>query len=148
MGQGRGTPTFQYVVPLEDKQYTLETELTSLQITPAYEGGTVQFHLNMGFKSTHLYPSDNGPITPQIEEAIRVGLGQQLMDDISRAVALTQSYECDFLSFSEAFRIRYPNIFAQMDWENEFKKAVFSISVNVEIGETAAVEYNPTGEGE
>ncbi len=147
LGQSGGKAMFNYVVPLGDKQFSLETELTSFNVTPVYKDGTVEFHLNFGFKSTHLYPSSNDPITPQVENAIEAGLCQQLLQDISQAVALSQSYGCDYLSFSELFRIRYPDVFEQMDWESEFKRAVFSISVNVDILQTESVDYNPSGEG-
>jgi hypothetical protein len=147
LGLRGGKPKFDYMVSLGDERFTLETELTSIRITPAYKDGAVEFRLNMKFNAMQLYPSDRAPITPEAEAAIRAELSRQLLDDLSQTIQLSLEHDCDYLSFSEPFRIRYPDIYEQIDWESAFKNAVFSIHAEVELRKNESVDYDPAREG-
>ncbi len=143
LGQAKGTPKFDYVVPVGEGRITTDTALVSMDITPRYEDGIVKFQLDMCFEGMPLYPSDNIVLSSEVKEEYREALTRQLYEEIYQTVALSQEYDCDYLSFSETFRIRYPDIFAEMNWADEFKKAEFSISVSAEIVSNPAVDYTP-----
>ncbi len=142
----RSTPEFDYVVPVDGGHVTMGAKLTKLKITPDYQDGEVSFAVSAAFKVKTLYPSSIESIRPDIQEVIRQGLMQQIVDDFSQTILTSQEYG-DYLSFSEAFRIRYPDEYEQLAWEDAYKKAEFSISVSVEIQQNESVDYDPKLEG-
>jgi hypothetical protein len=139
----KGKPAFEYIVPADDGQVSLNVELKSMNITANYDGSTAQFGVNMKFDGRSMYPSSNIAITPEIKSVLKEGLKQQLISEISETIGRSQECDCDYLSFSEYFRIKYPNIYEQMDWRNAFSKASFTISVDVDIVANESVDYNP-----
>lgn len=145
LSHGRQKPKFDYVVGTEDKTVTLETKLKGKKITAAYDGEKASFELSLNFEAMELYPSCRMTVSKETESQLKEHLEAQIRDDIQETIEKSQKeYECDYLSFSEPFRISFPEAYEKMNWEDEFKKAEFNVNVSVKLKPNRSFDYKPT----
>jgi hypothetical protein len=67
-----------------------------------------------------------------------------LLNDVTDAIRTAQGYGCDYLSFSEPFRIAYPDVYERLNWSEVFPGASFSAKIAVSVKEHEGYDYNPT----
>ncbi len=140
----RTEPDFVYTVPVGDTHVTIEAKMKSRQICAYYEDNKVRFKLDFSFECTELYPETNIHVTLQMQQELKKTLEQMILQEISDAILTSRDkYGCDYMSFSEPFRIKYPDIYNTMDWDIEFKNATFDISVSAVLGPDKTFDYNP-----
>jgi len=73
-------------------------------------------------------------------------VSEMLKKELENTVAQAQNtFNCDYLQFDDAFRIKYPEDYETMDWENEFPKISVTIDTNVDMSTVSMMNYN-TGE--
>lgn len=140
----RNKPKFDYVITIEDKTVTLETTLKRRSIKANYDGDKPTFNLDLSYDAVVLYPSERIKITDDMRREFAGLLKEQIEGDIRKAIDTSQKeFACDYLSFSEPFRIAYPQAFDAINWHEEFKKAEFNINTSVKIIPNKTVDYNP-----
>lgn len=142
LGGEKKTPTSLYVVKLDACNYTLVTSLKSVKVTAEWDGNRAFFTIDMKFSSKFLYQSLNIPITPEVENQLKAAMSDQLMGDVTQAIHTSLDYDCDYLYFSEPFRIKYPGIYEQMEWDNTFANADFTVNLDVTLKENEAYDYS------
>lgn len=125
-----------YVVPFDGYTVTVEVTVTKKHITPIYSDSGVSFDISFIFDSKMLYANKNLMLDERAEAQIKNNLQEQLLEDITEAINQSKSYRCDYMGFKERFRVVYPNIVGQLDWESEYVNATFNISVETKL-ETA-----------
>jgi spore germination protein KC len=141
---GESEPKFDYVVNLEDKTFTLETTQKKRSIKSSYDGEKASFEVNLNYRAVGRYPSQRVTITDQTREELKGKLTEQIQNDIQSTIDKSQKeYECDYLSFSEPFRIAYPDAYEAMNWHDEFKKAEFHLNITVDVVPNRTVDYDP-----
>lgn len=140
----KSKPKFDYVINFEDKTVTLQTTMKKRSIKAFYDGEKPVFEVNMRFEAIGLYPSERIEVTDAMRREFARLVKEQVTNDIQRAIDLSQhEYACDYLSFSEPFRIFYPEAYEAMNWHEDFKKAEFRLNITVNAIANKTVDYNP-----
>ena len=142
VGGEKQTPKFLYVVNVGEEVYTLETSLKRNAIKAAWDGTRASFTVDMDFEAMLLYQSSAKPVTSEVEKQLSTGLSDQLLADVTQAIQTSVAYGCDYLYFSEPFRITYPSVYEQVDWGSTFTNADFSVNINLELVEHASYDYS------
>ncbi len=122
-----------YVVPFGRYTATVEVKTVSREITPAYSDNGVSFDISFAFNSKVQYISRNIKFDEAAEAQVKNNLQAQLLDDITAAINQSKAYRCDYMGFKERFRVAFPNIVNQLDWESEYVGAEFNISVETRL---------------
>lgn len=127
-----------YDVPLDEYTVTVEATTVKREIRPCYSNSGVSFDISFLFDSKVQYTSKNIKLDEAVETRVKSNLQAQLLEDITKAINQSKTYRCDYMGFKERFRVAYPNIVWQLDWESEYVKAAFNISVEAKL-ETAGM---------
>jgi Ger(x)C family germination protein len=135
------TPTFEYVININDADYTLETTFKNSSVKAKCDGTRAGFDIDMVFEAKTLYQSVSGLATQETIRQIKEQLVSQLMEDVTKAIRTSVDYGSDYLNFSEPFRITYPGIYEQMDWHSAFANANFTVNLEVALKENEAYDY-------
>lgn len=139
------TSKFDYLIALAEDKISMETTLKKKKIKASYDGKKISFNINLDFEAMPLYLTSQKPITTKIKSELEKKLKQELLSDIEKSIDQTKKY-CDFLSFSEYFRISYPDDYEKLNWKDAFKEAEFKTNINVEILDNETIDYNPKNE--
>ena len=142
LGGEKETPKFLYVVNAGKDDYTLETSLNSNAIKARWDGSRASFTVDMNFEAKLLYQSVAHPVTSEVEKQIKKGLSDQLLTDVTQAIQTSIDFGCDYLYFSEPFRVTYPGVYDQVDWGSTFTNADFTVNINVALKEHEAYDYS------
>ena len=147
IAHGSIKPKFDYVVTVDGYTFTLETTLKNRKITARYDGVKPSFDVTLHFDARGLYPSGKVRITEALRGQTAGKLKEDLTNELLRTIERSQKeYESDYLSFSEPFRIAYPDAYEEMNWHDEFKKAEFNVEADVKVLPNRSVDYNPKPE--
>ena len=141
----KATPTYLYVVKVDQVDYTLETLLKYEDITVTWDGVKASYVIDLDFSAEMLYQSSGAPISKQTKNSIQAELLNQLREDVTDAIRASLDYGCDYLSFSEPFRIKYPDVYEQLDWAAAFKDSEFAFNIDVQVKDNDAYEYVQEG---
>jgi Ger(x)C family germination protein len=141
LGGEKRTPIFLYVVKIDDAVYTLETTLKNFSVKAKWDGTRASFDIDMDFEAKTLYQSVSNKTTPEIMRQIKADLSNQLMEDVTQAIQTSMDYESDYMNFSEPFRITYPGVYEQMEWQSTFVNADFTVDLAVALKEHEAYDY-------
>jgi spore germination protein KC len=140
----RNKPKTEYVINYQGKAITEETTLKKRSIKARYDGGKPVFDVDLSFQAVGQYPSERIKITADMRREFTSLIRERIAADIGKAIDTSQKeYGCDYLSFSEPFRINYPEAFEAMDWREEFQKAEFNVNIKVKVIANRNVDYNP-----
>jgi hypothetical protein len=142
LGGEKKMPTFLYVIKLDQGVYTLETSIKSSEVKAKWDGTRASFILDLDFESKMLYQSVNSPTTQEIKQQIKEQLVSQLLEEVTLAIRTSVDYDCDYLYFSEPFRIAYAGVYEQLDWHDTFEKADFTVNLTVALKEHPAFDYS------
>jgi spore germination protein KC len=143
LGGEKRTTKFLYVVNTGQDTYTLETTLKSNAVKAKWDGSRASFTVDMEFGAKLLYQSVRGTVTSEVRRQLKEQLTNQLMEDVTQTIQTSIDYGCDYLYFSEPFRVTYPGIYEQMDWHSTFTNANFSVNVAVTLKEHESYDYSP-----
>ncbi len=137
-------PKFYYVLPYKDHHLTLELSLKKRAIKSIYENEMISFDMKFDFEAKLMYGDVPTPYNfddaanAEVTETLTEMLKNQLSDAVEQAQKV---FKCDYLQFDDEFRMKYPAQFEQMDWENEFQKANYTIDVKVKLSGTWMMDY-------
>ncbi|MEN6471446.1 MAG: Ger(x)C family spore germination protein [Clostridiaceae bacterium] len=142
LGGEKTKPTFLYVVKQEQADYTLKTSLTGSKVTVEWDGNKAFFTIDLKFSSKLLYQSVNVPYSSGVERQIKTKLSYLLKEEVNQAIRTSLDYGCDYLYFSEPFRVKYPGVYEQADWAEIFADAAFTVNVDVAFKDNEAYDYS------
>lgn len=137
-------PVFYDIVPYKDNKFTLGVSLKKRKIKPSYEKGKISFDMKFDFQAKLMYGDKKTPYNfdDTANEAVTKALTEMLKNEISNAVEQAQKkFKCDYFDFDNEFRIKFPQEFQKMNWENEFEEAMFNIDVKVQLTRTSMMNY-------
>jgi spore germination protein KC len=137
-------PIFHYVVPYKDNKFTIMVSLKKRDIKPSYENGKISFDIKCSFDAKLMYGDKKTPYNfddatnAKVTDTLTEMLKKQLTEAAEQA---QKEYKCDYLQLYDEFRIKYPEKFEKMDWEEEFEKATVNIDVKVKLRGTWMMDY-------
>lgn len=138
-------PDLRYVVPTGDTAVTVKATRGGRSVNTEYKNGKIYYSIALHIDATELYPKTGEIITYKMQEEIKRNLGEMIAKDVFNALKTSRDeFGCDYMSLSEPFRIKYTDIFDNMDWESAFKSAEFSINIDVDLGPDKTLDYDPT----
>jgi Ger(x)C family germination protein len=132
-----------YTVPVDDNTATVKVMIQQRKIIPHHTNGEVSFNVDYTFHTVVMYLKNASGFDQLQQDQVKKRLQDFLLSDISRTVTLAQSvYRCDFLGFSEAFRIAYPQEYKKMSWTDSFLKAKIAIRVKTSLDPSGRIIYD------
>lgn len=141
----KATPMFLYVIKVDQVDYTLEATLKHEKITVTWDGVKASYVIDLDFSAEMLYQSSGAPISKQTKSAIQADLLNQLQENVTETIRTSLDCGCDYLSFSEPFRIQYANVYEQLDWTTAFKNSEFTFNIDVQVKDNDAYDYVQEG---
>lgn len=143
-------PEWRYRLAAGGMDYTVKVELNKRQIKPAYQNGKITFDVNLSFDATIEYQSAVSlfPIDAQVKKELAANLNATLGQQIRDAIDQSQfQFQCDYLTFANAFRVAYPDAYDKMDWQTEYPKAEVTVttSVDIAVGDKMDIEVASIG---
>lgn len=141
----KATPTFLYVVNADQVDYTLKASLKHEDIAVTWDGMKASYVINLDFSAELLYQSVDTRIAENVKNAIQAGLLTQLRENVTEAIRTSLDCGCDYLSFSEPFRIKYPDVYEQLDWPTAFRNSEFTFNIDVQVKDNDAYDYIQEG---
>lgn len=141
----KATPTYLYVVKVDQVDYTLEASLKHEDIAVTWDGVKASYVIDLDFSAQMLYQSSGAPISKQTKNAIQAELLNQLRENVTEAIRTSLDCGCDYLSFSEPFRIKYPDVYEQLDWASAFRDSEFAFNIDVQVKDNDAYDYVQEG---
>lgn len=130
-----------YSVQFIDGTASLRVWNVSRNIKPSYIDGKVVFDVSFDISSQVLSLSKSEKISEPARQDLASSLERKVMNDVSEAILTSERFGCDYLGFYTAFRITYPEQIKSMNWKEEYKKAVFNISVKAKVDLVSTVNY-------
>jgi spore germination protein KC len=133
-----------YVVPFEKNNATVEVKLKKKSIKPFFKNKKVSFKADFEFESIVKYMDINHGLDEKAQREIKQALARMIYDDISSAIKKSQKeIECDYLEFSEVFRIGFQNEYREMDWCKIHLDAFIDVKVTLLMDPGGQYDYNP-----
>jgi len=135
-------------VPFEDMVFMIKAILGTKVITPYYQNNDISFLFSLDFKATVEYGNKRTPyhLDQSALMEMRETLKQIILEKLLMAVDQSQNlFRTDYLQMDDAFRIKYPQVFEQLDWEAAFQDAqvYFDIKVDLSVSPSMDYEANP-----
>jgi len=135
-------------VPYQDKLYTVKTTLNSKAITPYYQNGEISYLFKLHFKATVEYGDGRTPYNlnadalKEMENSLRQIILEKLITALNQA---QNTYKTDYLQMDDAFRMKYPAVFDQLDWQMAFlnAKAYWDVKADLNVSPSLNYESNP-----
>lgn len=134
-----------YLVPYHENLFTYETVVTGRQTKTAYENGHPAFTISLNFDATLLYGDKKTPygLADADYEAMTSLLEQMIRQDVQDAIFQAQStFHTDYLQLDDAFRVTYPVLYEQMDWNDAFARAAITPEVKVKLKKSNMLDYS------
>jgi hypothetical protein len=131
-------------VPYQDKLFTVKTVLDKRSITPIYKNGEFNFLFKLQFKATVEHGNVKTPYhlnkdaLKEMESTLRQSILEQLIIAMDQA---QNTYQTDYLQMDDAFRIKYPALFEQLDWQQAFLSAKVYWDVKVDLSVAPSLDY-------
>lgn len=135
---------FQYIIPYKDINYTVEATLKKRDIKPKYENGKISFDVKFDIEATIKYGDKKIPYNLNYEDITKMSeiLKATMKTEIANAIDRSQNeFKCDYLEFSDEFRIHYPNDFKEMDWQKEYPDANIQTDINIDLKVSKKMDY-------
>lgn len=135
-----------FVVPYKEFQFTIETILQKRRVEASYMDGNIQFKVMLAFEAKLLYGDKKTPynLVKEDMEKMSEAVKDMIKNEVLHAVAQAQQeFQTDYLQMDDAFRIKYPVLFENLDWQTEFQKANISVDVKLNLRETYMMDYGP-----
>ena len=134
-----------YTIPFQGESFTIETTVKKMKLAADDENGHASFAFSLSFDASLEYGSRKTPysLTKKENEELTELLKQQIVKDLLTAIYQAQAvYRTDYLQCDDAFRVKYPVLFEQMNWNDVFLQASFSVSVSADPLATPMIDYS------
>ena len=138
-------PKFDFIVPYNSINFTIEVLLKKRKITPSYEDGKTNYDIKMECKAELMYGDQKTPYNfdemaaKEVIETLTAMFEQQIFEAIERA---QKEFACDYLQFDDIFRVSFPVKFQNMDWQKEFPSVRTNVNVKVELSTRWGLDYS------
>lgn len=137
-----------YLIEYNGQDLSVEGRIKDCKIKPKFEGGKVSFEIDCQMKATLLYGDNRPPYTFERRdyEILEQKLKLAVEKDIKQTVLNAQNeYKCDYLNFDDAFRIKYPKEFDDLDWTKEFTSAKIDVNTKINLDDLWLMDYETKG---
>jgi hypothetical protein len=134
-----------YVIPFDQKLFTVEADLTKRKIDASYENGKPAFKISLSFDATLEYGDKKLPydFDDVKNEAMTAMLKEMIAQDVRDAIYQAQTiFRTDYLQLDDAFRVAYPLIAESMDWNEAFAQAAITPEVELNLKSTYMMDYS------
>jgi len=133
-----------YTVPYDKYNATVEVHLKGKKVETSYRNNQVNYDIHFDFFALVKYLDTTKNLTTTYELEVEENLADLIADDLNIAINTSQTEpQSDYFDLCEYFRVKYPNIFKDMDWEEEYANAKFKFSLNINLLPGREYDYNP-----
>ncbi|HHU63597.1 MAG TPA: Ger(x)C family spore germination protein [Clostridiales bacterium] len=118
---------FHYATVLEESRHRVK-------VMPQINGDIVNFKVDvdMTMEIIEHTPSEATVIPPRLDE-LEHAIEKEYKERMENVISKLQGYKTDAAGFGEYVRVKYPHFFNKEKWQEDFSKAKFDISVNINI---------------
>lgn len=131
------------VVPFKNHEATVKATLKKKKIEVKYQESKIIFDIDLKFESVVKYLSDDILFSTEDNAQVNSNLEKILYNEVQYTIDQAQSlFKCDYLEFSNIFRVKYPKIYKKMRWQDEFPNAEININIKNELDPGGEFDYN------
>lgn len=135
-----------YLVTYKDIDYTIEVKMKKRKVDTSYSEGNISMNLAFDFSGVLQYGNKKTPYKLDENDLQNISsvLGDVIRSEIDAAIDQAQhEFNCDYLQFDDRFRIKYPDEFEEIDWNEQFSKISTTVEVNVQTKMEPGLDYGP-----
>jgi spore germination protein KC len=137
--------SFRYALSYQGHDYTLEIQHKKKSPKIHYENGEIRIELRFNCSADILYIGENRQVDNTMLAQVEAALKQQLTEEFIKVIRTSQEmFKLDYFQFCDAFRIRYPDEFKQMNWKEQYPHAKVTVDVAVDLRQ-GTMDYEPEG---
>jgi len=111
------------------------------------DNNKINFNLNLKIKCTTIEKVNNNTIMnsendkDSLQKKYETAISYFLKESIIKVMdKLQKQYNVDPLSFGESIRVKYPDFFDKIIWQDEFAKAKFNVDISVKIENSGIID--------
>ncbi len=133
-----------YVVPYQDQELSVETICQGKKIDVSFQDGRAHFTFTLKYDANLEYGTQKTPygLTKEDMRALRSIIEQMILGDLYTAFDQAQNiYQTDYLQCDDAFRVKYPVLFASSDWHDAFAQAEINATISVNFSTMHMIDY-------
>jgi Ger(x)C family germination protein len=133
-----------FEVPYQNIIFTVKSILNSRSVTPYYQNSEISYLYKLHFKVDVEYGNNRTPYNLNMDalKEMKNTLTQTILRELIETVSQAQTvYQTDYLQLDDAFRIKYPAAFDNLDWQTEFLKAKFYWDIKMDFGVSPILNY-------
>lgn len=137
-----------YLIEYNGQDLSVEGRIKDCKIKPNFDGKKISFKIDCQMKATLLYGDNRPPYTFERRdyEIIEHKLKLAVEKDIKQTVQHAQNEcKCDYLNFGDAFRIKYPKVFDELDWTKEFASSKIDVNTKINLDDLWLMDYETKG---
>lgn len=137
--QARGEYTFDF----DGVRAALSVEIENKKIEPIYyTDGSIEFQLAFKLKCGIIYLSKMVKLTDGQYEQMGDKIAELVKQDVQKALKTSQKeFGCDYMEFYKCFRAKYESPFLEMNWNEQYEQAKFTIDVEAKVAPGNFINY-------
>jgi len=130
--------------PSDEKNLiAIKTTLGKRGIKTNYEDGKINIYIDLKLKSQLQYEYNIEPLSKEDIEKVENSISDQIKENIISATKRSQNeFKSDVFGFARYFKAENPKEYKQINWEEEYPKAVFHVNVDTTILNTNLFDPN------
>lgn len=135
-----------HLVPYKDMNFTVNVKTKKTKLEPSYAEEQIHMNLKLNISAEVMYGNEKTPYLFNDEDMKNMSaiLGDIVKEDVTMAIEQAQDeFNCDYLQFDDAFRIKYPEVFDNMNWDEQFSKITTAVDVKVSMSTQPGLDYGP-----
>lgn len=133
-----------FASPRNDKNLlSIKSELKKRKIKTSYEDNRINIYIDLKLESSLQYQYYIEPFTDEdkkkIEEIIENEIKKSVMSAIDRS---KNQFKSDVFGFARFFKAQNFRVYKNINWKEEYPRAVFHVNVSTAIGSLEALDPN------
>ncbi|AKN31410.1 spore gernimation protein GerC [Clostridium carboxidivorans P7] len=125
---------------------SIKSNLAKRSIKTSYKDNKINIYINLKLKSQMQYEENVEPINKQDMEEVKKIIENKIKEDILSSVIRSQKeFKSDVFGFARYFKGENIKIYRQINWKEEYPKAIFHVNVDTNIVNTNFLDPNAKG---
>lgn len=122
---------------------SIKSNLVKRSIKTSYKDNVINIYINLKLKSQMQYEENVEPINKQDRKEVEKIIQNEIKEDILSSVVRSQKeFKSDVFGFARYFKGQNIKIYRQINWKEEYPKAIFHVNVDTNIVNTNFLDPN------
>ena len=127
----------------EKKLLSIRTILGRRSIKTSYIDKKINIYIDLKLNAQLQYEYSMEPLSKNDMKKIEDTVSNKIKEDINSAIKRSQNdFKCDVFGFARDFKAENPEYYREINWKEEYPKAVFHVNVETTIKNTNLMDPN------